>query len=240
MVPCPLCLAAAFSLAVRLDRDAWCFAAQVSHLVRSGTAGFGQSLHSPRDLASSRLAWATRRCSSLRSSVWRLFWSYSRRACFLASTSAGVGSGRRFDVRSFGAAFLLGFLTFGFLGGFRTGGFFVFWGPGFFRVGNWKESIKSCGLEGSIPLIPAPGGLAPGVLHHHGSAAPSALPHDSRIRNVDPGQTHLADGGWKQPCLRPRLGIPPCRSSGGGWKTRFISPWQDGILLPIPARGAAG
>ena len=46
--------------------------------------------------------------------------------------------------------------------------------------------------------------------------------------------------GWKQPCLRPRLGIPPCRSSGGGWKTRLISPWQDGILLPIPARGAAG
>ena len=46
--------------------------------------------------------------------------------------------------------------------------------------------------------------------------------------------------GWKQPCLRPRLGIPPCRSSEGGWKTRFISPWQDGILLPIPARGAAG
>ena len=46
--------------------------------------------------------------------------------------------------------------------------------------------------------------------------------------------------GWKQPCLRPRLGIPPWRSSGGGWKTRFISPWQDGILLPIPARGAAG
>ena len=45
--------------------------------------------------------------------------------------------------------------------------------------------------------------------------------------------------GWKQPCLRPRLGIPPCRSSVGGWKTRFISPWQDGILLPIPARGAA-
>ena len=45
-------------------------------------------------------------------------------------------------------------------------------------------------------------------------------------------------GGWKQPCLRPRLGIPPCRSSGSGWKTRFISPWQDGILLAIPARGA--
>ena len=46
--------------------------------------------------------------------------------------------------------------------------------------------------------------------------------------------------GWKQPCLRPRLEIPPCRSSAGGWKTRFISTRQDGILLPIPARGAAG
>ena len=43
--------------------------------------------------------------------------------------------------------------------------------------------------------------------------------------------------GWKQPCLRPRLEIPPCRSSAGGWKTRFISPRQGGILLPIPARG---
>ena len=39
--------------------------------------------------------------------------------------------------------------------------------------------------------------------------------------------------GWKQPCLQPRLEMPPCRSSGGGWKTRFISPWQDGILLPF-------
>ena len=35
-----------------------------------------------------------------------------------------------------------------------------------------------------------------------------------------PGQ-----GGWKQPCLRPRLGIPPCRSSGGGWKTQLKTRW---------------
>ena len=56
---------------------------------------------------------------------------------------------------------------------------------------------------------------------------------------AESGETARAGGpGWKQPCLRPRLGIPPCRSSGGGWKTRFISPWQAGILLPIPARGA--
>ena len=56
------------------------------------------------------------------------------------------------------------------------------------------------------------------------------------------GRMVAASGGpgWKQPCLRPRLEIPPCRSSGGGWKTRFISTRQDGILLPIPARGAAG
>ena len=109
MVPCPLCLTAAFSLAVRLARYAWCFAAQVSHLARSRTAGFGQSLHSPRDLASSRLTWAMRRCSSLRSGVWFLCWSYFCCSSCLASTSAGVGSGRRF-----GVAFLRGLLMVGF------------------------------------------------------------------------------------------------------------------------------
>ena len=74
---------------------------------------------------------------------------------------------------------------------------------------------------------------------HYSAAVPPALPHDRQVRNASPGSP-IWPGGWKQPCLRPRLGIPPCRSSGGGWKTRFISPWQDGILLPIPARGAAG
>ena len=66
----------------------------------------------------------------------------------------------------------------------------------------------------------------------------------AKVALLDRGACRMAEEsdrhGWKQPCLRPRLGIPPCRSSGGGWKTRFISPWQDGILLPIPARGAAG
>ena len=54
--------------------------------------GFGQSRHSPRALASSRLAWATLRCSSLRSGVWALFWSCSWPLSTLASTSAGVGA----------------------------------------------------------------------------------------------------------------------------------------------------
>ena len=70
------------------------FAVHFSHLDRFVIAGFGQSLQSPSRLASSRLAWATRRCMSLRSDVWALFWSYCRRACFLASTSSEVGSGR--------------------------------------------------------------------------------------------------------------------------------------------------
>ena len=70
------------------------FAVHFSHLDRFVIAGFGQSLQSPRRLASSRLAWATRRCMSFRSDVWALFWSYCRRACFLASTSSEVGSGR--------------------------------------------------------------------------------------------------------------------------------------------------
>ena len=46
---------------------------------------------------------------------------------------------------------------------------------------------------------------------------------------------------WLETALFTAMAVnPPCRSSGGGWKTRFISPWQDGILLPIPARGVAG
>ena len=80
---------------------------------------------------------------------------------------------------------------------------------------------------GQIPLQVEQPSLIPGIQR-------SALPRFHR-RDAPAGGP-----GWKQPCLRPRLGIPPCRSSGGGWKTRFISPWQGGILLPIPARGAAG
>ena len=75
-----------------------CFSAQVSHLVWSGTVGFGQSLQMPSFLASSRLAWAMRRRSSLRSGVWRLFRSYFRRFSSLASTCAGVGSTRGLGV----------------------------------------------------------------------------------------------------------------------------------------------
>ena len=109
-----------------------CFSAQVSHLVWSGTVGFGQSLQMPSFLASSRLAWAMRRRSSLRSGVWRLFRSYFRRFSSLASTCAGVGSTRGLGVlgvRSFGTTFLGGFLTYGFCGGFRVGGllFLFFW-----------------------------------------------------------------------------------------------------------------
>ena len=143
---------------------------QLSHLVRFGTAGFGQSLQSPRRLASSRLAWATRRCSSFRSGVWSLFLSYSRRACFLASTSSGVGSGRRSAFGAFGVAFVLGFLTFGFLGGFCTGGFLAFLGPppAFCGFGNGNVYSKvrptARGSGETVWLTgawPGPKGLSP-------------------------------------------------------------------------------
>ena len=101
-----------------------------------------------------------------------------------------------------------------------------------FRSGGGQGDEAQCvddqqAEAGQIPLQVEPPPLVPGfqrsaLPRRHGRDAPAGGP------------------GWKQPCLRPRLGIPPCRSSGGGWKTRFISPWQDGILLPIPARGAAG
>ena len=79
-------------------------------------------------------------------------------------------------------------------------------------------------------------GSPAGVLLHHGAAGPPGLPHDRGVRR---------DGSGRWPWLETALftapaGNSPIRSSGGGWKTRFISTRQDGILLPIPARGAAG
>ena len=131
-----------------------CFSAQVSHLVWSGTVGFGQSLQMPSFLASSRLAWAMRRRSSLRSGVWRLFRSYFRRFSSLASTCAGVGSTRGLGVlgvRSFGTTFLGGFLTFGFCGGFQVGGllFLFFWTDR--SMVYWKSCLSAW-------CIPAPAG----------------------------------------------------------------------------------
>ena len=119
MVPCPLCLVAAFPLAFPLAGEARCFSAQVSHLVWPGTAGFGQCVQRPSSLASRGLAWIESRCCSLRSGVLFLFLLYPRRFSFLASTRAGVGSTRGsgvLGVRSFGTTFL---------GGFRVEGFWV-------------------------------------------------------------------------------------------------------------------
>ena len=84
-------------------------------------------------------------------------------------------------------------------------------------------------IAGSYASFQPLGGLTSGVPRHHRAAVPPALPHDRQVRNASPGS----------PSRPAWLEIPPCRSSGGGWKTRFISSWQDGILLPIPARGAA-
>ena len=42
------------------------------------------------------------------------------------------------------------------------------------------------------------------------------------------------------PVYGPGWEFPLVVAQGVAGKPRFISPWQDGILLPIPARGAAG
>ena len=83
-------------------------------LVRDG--GAPHATQSPRDLASCRFAWAWRSLFSLRSGLLALFSSYSCRFCFLASTSAGVGSTRGFGFFTFWlalAAFLLDLGLFG-------------------------------------------------------------------------------------------------------------------------------
>ena len=64
----------------------------------------------------------------------------------------------------------------------------------------------------------------------------------AKVALLDRGACRMAeesDGpGWKQPCLRPWLEIPTICSSGGGWKTRFISLWQEAILLPFQPGGS--
>ena len=42
-------------------------------------------------------------------------------------------------------------------------------------------------IAGSYPSFQPAGGLAPGVLRHHGTAIPSAVPHDRQVRNSSPG-----------------------------------------------------
>ena len=61
-------------------------------------------------------------------------------------------------------------------------------------------------------------------------------------RLVVPDWFTISQGRWLETALFTARGWKPPNfvAEGGGWKTRFISPWQDGILLPIPARGAAG
>ena len=39
-------------------------------------------------------------------------------------------------------------------------------------------------IAGSYPSFQPAGGLAPGVLRHHGAAGPAALPHDRRVRRA--------------------------------------------------------
>ena len=91
-------------------------------------------------------------------------------------------------------------------------------------------------VAGSYPSFQPPTGgtrrLATGVPGHHGVT--SLPPCPMIAESGTSARVKLTRSrGWKQPCLQPRLEIPIICSSGGGWKTRFISPWQDGILLPF-------
>ena len=105
-------------LALLRMRDSRCLSAQVGQRVWPGLAGFGQLLHRPSSLAFRRLSWAMRRRYSLRSGLWLLVRSYSRRACTAFSLSCTFFSGARvafrrgFGVMGCGAGFpgrLLGF-----------------------------------------------------------------------------------------------------------------------------------
>ena len=71
-----------------------CLSLQVGQRVWPGMAGLEQLRHWPRSLAFCRFSWAKRRRYSMRSGVWLLARSYSRRVgatfCLEASVSSGV------------------------------------------------------------------------------------------------------------------------------------------------------
>ena len=69
-------------------------------------------------------------------------------------------------------------------------------------------------IAGLYTSFQPPGGLALGMLRHPDAAAPSALPHDSRIRNASPGRAHPA----------AMAGNSPVYSHG----CKFIPPVADG------------
>ena len=75
------------------------------------------------------------------------------------------------------------------------------------------------------PPIQLPGGvvrrLTPGVPRHHGAAASSDLPHDRRVWNASPGQTHPAGMTGNSPF------------SSHGWKPP-LPIGRDALLGPIP------
>ena len=62
-------------------------------------------------------------------------------------------------------------------------------------------------------------GLALGVLCYHCAAAPSALPHDRRVRNASPGQAHPASMAGNSPVYSHGCKPPPPVSERAAGKT---------------------
>ena len=91
MTCCPGATRLDLRLASFFLRSIRCRSAQSSHLVWPGIEGEVQPTQSPAAFALSRLSCAWRRWYSLRSGRWARFRSYSRRSCFGASGSLGLG-----------------------------------------------------------------------------------------------------------------------------------------------------
>ena len=100
-----------------------------------------------------------------------------------------------------------------------------------------SSRLSSLAPSGSLYLVftgatPQPVYFATMVLLDHRAcrmvAESGGLAQASPSRRSWLGTALFTAGGWKP---------PPFVAQGGGWKTRFIPTRQDGILLPIPARG---
>ena len=112
----------------------------------------------PRSLAFSLLSCMLRRFSSLRSGVWDLWRSYSRRVSFLVSTSVDIGWARGFGALGWGAALgmaffrLVGFcLALGFAAVFLRGAVDFLGFPSGLGTSKVKLSTNICLLGWTIP-----------------------------------------------------------------------------------------
>ena len=208
-------------------RSIRCRSAQSSHLVWPGIEGEVQPTQSPEAFALSRLSCAWRRWYSLRSGRWARFRSYSRRSCFGASGSSGLG--------------VVGFLValFGLAGRGFFPVLFVAFGPRRVFLG----SAKVCS---SVILLEYCAGSGSGIGYDEGGDSgrfclgglPQFPASSGKYEGSIParsGSVALQDG--KRQCLSPQRGVFRASAWRSAVRGGSSSGWVKWSCIGLAAQG---